>query len=198
MQASVHPCLEDAHHHRAQDHVDEKLHQEVDSDESQEDIGHQANGLHAVLCRPAGSQLQEKGLKDRHSTQAEEAGIIQKGRYDYFVLYKTPALSLPNHQPEDFLEDCVFQRTLLDDARNQLVNQLNDFCNHTLAVEEVPLRNDGDPQLGDMGTAQVRLDYFLRFPVLQQIAREELDKLHSLQDAIQRLDRIQADLTRSG
>lgn len=130
--------------------------------------------------------------------QAEEAGIIQKGRYDYFVLYKTPALSLPNHQPEDFLEDCVFQRTLLDDARNQLVNQLNDFCNHTLAVEEVPLRNDGDPQLGDMGTAQVRLDYFLRFPVLQQIAREELDKLHSLQDAIQRLDRIQADLTRSG
>ena len=130
--------------------------------------------------------------------QAEEAGIIQKGRYDYFVLYKTPALSLPNHQPEDFLEDCVFQRTLLDAARSQLVNQLNDFCNHTLAVEEVPLRNDGDPQLGDMGTAQVRLDYFLRFPVLQQIAREELDKLHSLQDAIQRLDRIQADLTRSG
>ena len=147
-------------------------------------------------CMPDISPSQEEIL-DLYR-RGEEAGIIGTNAWGSFVLYQTPVLVLPDYGPEDFWKDHIFQTVSFEAAQTDLRQRLENFCNHISVQTEHPLKDDGNRLLGDETVAQVRRDYFLRAPVLQQILREELDKLHSLQGAIQRLDHIQADLTCPG
>lgn len=147
-----------------------------------------------VSCTPHRSPDQE-ALLDLYR-RGEEAGIIGTNHRDSLVLFETPPLVLPDYGPEDFWKDHVFQFVPFDAARTALRQRLNDFCNHIPVQEEHPLKDDGDRRLGNAVVAQVRQDHFLRFPVLQQILREELEKLRTLHEALQRLDAIGKELSR--
>lgn len=81
---------------------------------------------------------------------------------------------------------------------HQQGRRLEDFRNHNFVQTEHPLRNNGDRRLGDATVIQARQDYFLRSPVLQQILREELEKLHTLQEVLQWLEAIGKALSRYG
>ena len=134
----------------------------------------------AELC-----DLYEKG---------ETAGIIMKNNQGSYVVLETAPVSVPDYQLGDFQDgDGNFLSGKLDELRTQLQKELEEIHQPGMGQKEILLKNDGDSKLGEKTVHEVRRDYFLHYPKLQEVVRQELAKRDALQKGIDALDAIESD-----
>ena len=125
--------------------------------------------------------------------EGETAGIIQQKATGDYVVLETDALELPQYRPADFMENDVFQKGRLDNIRRELQEKLATIHQVGAVRREVLLKNDGAVKLGTAVVERVRKDYFVHYPRLQAIVKQELEKREALRGAIHQLDEIQKE-----
>lgn len=125
--------------------------------------------------------------------EGEAAGIIQQKATGDYVVLETDALELPQYRPSDFMENDVFRKGKLDNIRRELQEKLATIHQVGAVRREVLLKNDGAVKLGTAVVERVRKDYFVHYPRLQAIVKQELEKREALRGAIHQLDEIQKE-----
>ncbi|MBM6939177.1 hypothetical protein H7U37_11700 [Pseudoflavonifractor phocaeensis] len=121
----------------------------------------------------------------------EQAGIIRVNEQKNYVILKTNPVEVQHYTTDDFIQQDVFQRGVLTKCREELKRQLEDIHKPGMGQAEVLLKNDGDPKLGEKVVLRVRKDYFIHYPKLQELVRDELNKRAMLQAGIDTLDAIE-------
>lgn len=109
---------------------------------------------------------------------------------EYFIRVSRD-LDIPHYTAGDFMVDQTFQENALDKALQSL-QQIKDTL-YDQDVKNILLRSDGDLRLGTTIVENVRKDYFIHYPRLQEIVKKELDKYKALDSAIENLEKIRAD-----
>lgn len=122
--------------------------------------------------------------------QGEDAGVITQNAQNDYVIRRSGETQVPAYTLSAFLRDDVLDLAALTAEKSRLEGLKAGLYDPAKGASEVLLKNDGDAKLCDPRV--VRMDYFIHYPVLQQIVREELDKLKQLGDGIQALEDIQA------
>ena len=123
----------------------------------------------------------------------EQAGIICRNHNYSYVILQTGPIEIPSYTLDDFMRDGLFQRGMLQQRREALKQQLDDIHKLGMGQKELPLKDDGDPKLGEKVVLRVRKDHFLAAPMFQRIVRAELQKRDDLQRAIHTLNDIECE-----
>lgn len=121
----------------------------------------------------------------------------QDGSRSYAICI-SPEVPEHDYTKEEFLTDDGTGSTALNEValagtRARLQAELDGRRNGTVVLRTVDLKNDGDANLGDRVVDEVRLDYFMHFPLLQRDVERELEKQEELAREIADLDAIKEE-----
>ena len=126
---------------------------------------------------------------------AEEKGVIQRTPTLEYVIVQSKPLNIKDYTKEDFMRS----GNVLDEGElEKTVSMLKDLLSnmHSLTNPEnqkIEIKNNGAVGLGETVVNRVRLDYFMHYPLLQKIAREELDKRARVENMIESLNAIREE-----
>lgn len=124
--------------------------------------------------------------------QGEAHHIIAQDESQSFAIMKSPAVEVENYSLADFMEDNRFNKGAYDRALARLQGLL-DGLHKVENCETISLKNDGKKELGDAVVQRVRRDYFIHYPILQQVVREEIAKRERVQSSIDSLKAVLAE-----
>jgi hypothetical protein len=117
-------------------------------------------------------------------------GTVPETDNNDFAIFVTPALEVKDYTIADFMDGTEFSKSIYDNVHNDLVKTFTEM--HKLGVNpkctKVDLKNDGNADLCDM--EEVRMDYFIHYPKLQELVREEIDKYNRLKAAIEHIQQL--------
>ena len=122
-------------------------------------------------------------------------GIIYQNGTDYFIRKSAP-VDVPSYDKSTFVDHGELNANSLYQEKARLENLLETMYAPENGAEDIPLKNDGYAPGGSNVVTRVRKDYFLHYPMLQQVVREELEKQRTIRQAIARLDSIEAEYNR--
>ena len=111
-------------------------------------------------------------------------GTVSDPDQDEYYVFTTPDTPVKAYTLDDFLRNNEFDYLLYDEVLRQLEaarDALHDPKRNP-DCKAIPLKNDGDSMAVD--SRDVRIDHFVRAPMLQKAVLEELEKLDALDNTI--------------
>ena len=115
---------------------------------------------------------------------------------NYFVRQSAPQ-DIAEYKPEDFTVNGRLDADRLQKERKRLQDLLSGMYDPANGGRQVSLKNDGFTDNGTDVVDRVRKDYFMHYPVLQQIVRQELEKQEKIRRAMEQLDQIEREYSAS-
>ena len=107
-----------------------------------------------------------------------------------YAIFTTPDLNLKAYTLQDFLDRGVFKQNEYDKVLQELKKAFQIL--HQYGVNpncsKVSLKNDGNERICQQ--EDVRIDYFIQYPKLQESARREIYKHNQMEAAIKQLEDI--------
>lgn len=85
----------------------------------------------------------------------------------------------------------------LQKEKKRLQDLLTGMYDPANGGRQVALKNDGDVYAGTACVDRVRKDYFMHYPMLQRIVRQELEKQEKIRRAMEQLDQIEREYSAS-
>ena len=113
---------------------------------------------------------------------------------NYFVRQSAPQ-AMSEYKPEDFMANWQLDAGRLQKERKRLQDLLSGMYDPANGGRLVSLKNDGFKNDGTDVVNRVRKDYFMHYPMLQRIVRQELEKQEKIRRAMEQLDQIEKELT---
>lgn len=113
---------------------------------------------------------------------------------NYFVRQSAPQ-AMSEYKLEDFIANWQLDAGRLQKERKRLQDLLSGMYDPANGGRLVSLKNDGFTNNGTDVVDRVRKDYFMHYPMLQQIVRQELEKQEKIRRAMEQLDQIEKELT---
>ena len=115
---------------------------------------------------------------------------------NYFVRQSAPQ-DIAEYKPEEFTVNGRLDADRLQKERKRLQDLLSGMYDPTNGGRQVALKNDGAVYAGTACVDRVRKDYFMHYPMLQQIVRQELEKQEKIRRAMEQLDQIEREYSAS-
>ena len=115
---------------------------------------------------------------------------------NYFVRQSAPQ-DIAEYKPEDFTVNGRLDADRLQKERKRLQDLLSGMYDPANGGRQVSLKNDGFTDNGTDVVDRVRKDYFMHYPMLQQIVRQELEKQEKIRRAMEQLDQIEREYSAS-
>lgn len=113
---------------------------------------------------------------------------------NYFVRQSAPQ-AMSEYKLEDFIANWQLDAGRLQKERKRLQDLLSGMYDPANGGRLVSLKNDGFTNNGTDVVDRVRKDYFMHYPMLQRIVRQELEKQEKIRRAMEQLDQIEKELT---
>ena len=113
---------------------------------------------------------------------------------NYFVRQSAPQ-DIAEYKPEEFTVNGRLDADRLQKEKKRLQDLLTGMYDPANGGRLVSLKNDGFTNDGTDVVDRVRKDYFMHYPMLQQIVRQELEKQEKIRRAMEQLDQIEKELT---
>ena len=136
--------------------------------------------------------------KIRLYERACELGIIGMDTWgdERWLIKVSKSIDEKSYSLDDFITTNPQGRSVLDKLTiNSVRSKIKDLIEHGWEDENLErviiMKNDGDLRRGEKVVSSVRLDYFLAFPVQQEIVREEIRKHDVLDDQLRQLKEIE-------
>ena len=113
-----------------------------------------------------------------------------------WLLRVSKSIEEKKYSIEEFMTEDAHERRILNKVAIESTKKtINDRLKHGWEDENLErliiLKNDGDKKHSEKVVEAVRLDYFLEFPLVVEIAREEIRKHDVLEDQLRQLDAIE-------
>ena len=115
---------------------------------------------------------------------------------NYFVRQSAPQ-AMSEYKLEDFIANWQLDAGRLQKEKKRLQDLLTGMYDPANGGRQVALKNDGDVYAGTACVDRVRKDYFMHYPVLQRIVRQELEKQEKIRRAMEQLDQIEREYSAS-
>lgn len=115
---------------------------------------------------------------------------------NYFVRQSAPQ-DIAEYKPEDFTVNGRLDADRLQKEKKRLQDLLTGMYDPANGGRQVALKNDGDVYAGTACVDRVRKDYFMHYPMLQRIVRQELEKQEKIRRAMEQLDQIEREYSAS-
>ena len=115
---------------------------------------------------------------------------------NYFVRQSAPQ-DIAEYKPEDFTVNGRLDADRLQKEKKRLQDLLTGMYDPANGGRQVALKNDGAVSAGTDVVDRVRKDYFMHYPMLQQIVRQELEKQEKIRRAMEQLDQIEREYSAS-
>ena len=115
---------------------------------------------------------------------------------NYFVRQSAPQ-DIAEYKPEGFTVNGRLDADRLQKERKRLQDLLSGMYDPANEGRQVSLKNDGFTDNGTDVVDRVRKDYFMHYPMLQRIVRQELEKQEKIRRAMEQLDQIEREYSAS-
>ena len=115
---------------------------------------------------------------------------------NYFVRQSAPQ-DIAEYKPEEFTVNGRLDADRLQKEKKRLQDLLTGMYDPANGGRLVSLKNDGFTNDGTDVVNRVRKDYFMHYPMLQQIVRQELEKQEKIRRAMEQLDQIEREYSAS-
>ena len=115
---------------------------------------------------------------------------------NYFVRQSAPQ-DIAEYKPEEFTVNGRLDADRLQKEKKRLQDLLTGMYDPANGGRQVALKNDGAVSAGTACVDRVRKDYFMHYPMLQQIVRQELEKQEKIRRAMEQLDQIEREYSAS-
>ena len=126
----------------------------------------------------------------------EKQIIYTSDGQNYFIRQSAPQ-AMSEYKPEDFMANWQLDAGRLQKERKRLQDLLSGMYDPANGGRLVSLKNDGFTNDGTDVVDRVRKDYFMHYPMLQQIVRQELEKQEKIRRAMEQLDQIEREYSAS-
>ena len=136
--------------------------------------------------------LYDEGVEKQIIYASNYFGYVQ----DYYVRQSTPQ-DIAEYKPEGFTVNGRLDADRLQKERKRLQDLLSGMYDPANGGRQVSLKNDGFTDNGTDVVDRVRKDYFMHYPMLQQIVRQELEKQEKIRRAMEQLDQIEREYSAS-
>ena len=136
--------------------------------------------------------LYDEGVEKQIIYASNYFGYVQ----DYYVRQSAPQ-DIAEYKPEDFTVNGRLDADRLQKERKRLQDLLSGMYDPANGGRQVSLKNDGFTDNGTDVVDRVRKDYFMHYPMLQQIVRQELEKQEKIRRAMEQLDQIEREYSAS-
>ena len=136
--------------------------------------------------------LYDEGVEKQIIYASNYFGYVQ----DYYVRQSTPQ-DIAEYKPEGFTVNGRLDADRLQKERKRLQDLLSGMYDPANGGRLVSLKNDGFTNNGTDVVDRVRKDYFMHYPMLQQIVRQELEKQEKIRRAMEQLDQIEREYSAS-
>ena len=113
---------------------------------------------------------------------------------NYFVRQSAPQ-DIAEYKPEEFTVNGRLDADRLQKEKKHLQDLLSGMYDPANGGRQVALKNDGAVSAGTACVDRVRKDYFMHYPMLQRIVRQELEKQEKIYRAMEQLDQIEEEFT---
>ena len=104
---------------------------------------------------------------------------------------------IAEYKPEGFTVNGRLDADRLQKERKRLQDLLSGMYDPANGGRQGSLKNDGFTDNGTDVVDRVRKDYFMHYPMLQQIVRQELEKQEKIRRAMEQLDQIEREYSAS-
>ena len=115
---------------------------------------------------------------------------------NYFVRQSAPQ-DIAEYKPEEFTVNGRLDADRLQKEKKRLQDLLTGMYDPANGGRLVSLKNDGFTNDGTDVVDRVRKDYFMHYPMLQQIVLQELEKQEKIRRAMEQLDQIEREYSAS-
>ena len=134
--------------------------------------------------------LYDEGVEKQIIYASNYFGYVQ----DYYVRQSAPQ-DIAEYKPEEFTVNGRLDADRLQKEKKRLQDLLTGMYDPANGGRLVSLKNDGFKNDGTDVVNRVRKDYFMHYPMLQRIVRQELEKQEKIRRAMEQLDQIEKELT---
>lgn len=132
--------------------------------------------------------LYDEGVEKQIIYASNYFGYVQ----DYYVRQSAPQ-DIAEYKPEEFTVNGRLDADRLQKEKKRLQDLLTGMYDPANGGRLVSLKNDGFTNDGTDVVDRVRKDYFMHYPMLQQIVRQELEKQEKIRRAMEQLDQIEEE-----
>ena len=136
--------------------------------------------------------LYDEGVKKQIIYASNYFGCVQ----NYYVRQSAPQ-DIAEYKPEEFTVNGRLDADRLQKEKKRLQDLLTGMYDPANGGRQVALKNDGAVSAGTACVDRVRKDYFMHYPMLQRIVRQELEKQEKIHRAMERLDQIEREYSAS-
>ena len=136
--------------------------------------------------------LYDEGVEKQIIYASNYFGYVQ----DYYVRQSAPQ-DIAEYKPEEFTVNGRLDADRLQKEKKRLQVLLTGMYDPANGGRLVSLKNDGFTNDGTDVVDRVRKDYFMHYPMLQQIVRQELEKQEKIRRAMEQLDQIEREYSAS-
>ena len=136
--------------------------------------------------------LYDEGVKKQIIYASNYFGCVQ----NYYVRQSAPQ-DIAEYKPEEFTVNGRLDADRLQKEKKRLQDLLTGMYDPANGGRQVALKNDGAVSAGTACVDRVRKDYFMHYPMLQQIVRQELEKQEKIRRAMEQLDQIEREYSAS-
>ena len=136
--------------------------------------------------------LYDEGVEKQIIYASNYFGYVQ----DYYVRQSAPQ-DIAEYKPEEFTVNGRLDADRLQKEKKRLQDLLTGMYDPANGGRLVSLKNDGFTNDGTDVVDRVRKDYFMHYPMLQQIVRQELEKQEKIRRAMEQLDQIEREYSAS-
>ena len=125
------------------------------------------------------------GLVPEYTGDGTSSGINET-----YAIFTSPEYQPREYTLKDFLVGDNFSVEIFDQIRSEVARTLEN--QHKFGTDpacgKIELKNDGDPALCQ--PEDVRMDYFIHYPMLHKVVRKEIAKDQALKDTLAQIDAI--------
>ena len=136
--------------------------------------------------------LYDEGAEKQIIYASNYFGYVQ----DYYVRQSAPQ-DIAEYKPKEFTVNGRLDADRLQKEKKRLQDLLTGMYDPANGGRQVALKNDGAVSAGTACVDRVRKDYFMHYPMLQRIVRQELEKQEKIRRAMEQLDQIEREYSAS-
>ena len=136
--------------------------------------------------------LYDEGVEKQIIYASNYFGYVQ----DYYVRQSAPQ-DIAEYKPKEFTVNGRLDADRLQKEKKRLQDLLTGMYDPANGGRQVALKNDGAVSAGTACVDRVRKDYFMHYPMLQRIVRQELEKQEKIRRAMEQLDQIEREYSAS-
>lgn len=131
----------------------------------------------------------------QNAQNAQTAQNAQNTQNTNYYIRQSAPQDIPEYKLEDFVVNGQLNAGDLQREKRRLQDLLAGMYDPANGGRQVALKNDGAVSAGTACVDRVRKDYFMHYPMLQRIVRQELEKQEKIRRAMEQLDQIEEEFT---